>query len=166
MRINLTKNFYLDEFTFSETAIRHGVEIVVEEGSLQFKRLQRYCETFAQPLRDVCGPLNIVSGYRPLEVNRLVGSGDGSQHIECLAGDVVPVEVTPLELCEAAIDLGLPYDQLIHEFGRWCHGSIAEEDEQPRGEVLTAYKFRPRVGKVFTKYEHGLHTIESLTSGS
>ena len=162
MRIQLSDNFFLDEFTFSDTAIRHGIDIVVEEGSIQFDRIKRFAVTIAQPLRNEVGRIDLASGYRPLEVNRLVGGSGRSQHIDALAGDLVPDKVTPLQLCEAAVALGLPFDQLIHEFGRWAHVSISKGSKPPRGDVLTSYRFNPRAGKAHVSYVPGLHTIESL----
>jgi uncharacterized protein YcbK (DUF882 family) len=37
------------------------------------------------------GPVRVVSGYRPLEHNRKVGSSDNSQHVQFRALDLAPV---------------------------------------------------------------------------
>jgi len=166
MRIQLSDNFYLDEFTFSDTAIRNGIEIVVEQGAIQFDRLERFAQTIAQPLRNEAGRINVLSGYRPLAVNRLVGSNDDSQHIKCLAGDLDAEDeaVTPYDLCKLVIKLKLPFDQLIHEFGRWAHISISKASRVPRGQILTSYRAKPIIGKQHTAYVSGLVTMESLWS--
>ncbi len=165
-RIQLSKNFFLDEFLESDTAIRHGIDIVVEEDSAIFHRLKNYAQTIAQPIRDEAGRIDLWSGYRPLKVNRLVDSSDNSQHIDGDAGDLRPREVTPYELCQIVVDLELPFDQMIYEFGRWCHISQAPEGREPRFEILTSYKYITANRKPKTKYVSGLHIIESLTRGA
>ncbi|MDY6979200.1 MAG: D-Ala-D-Ala carboxypeptidase family metallohydrolase [Pseudomonadota bacterium] len=167
MRIQLSNNFYLDEFTYSQTAVRHGIKIEVPENSIQFLRLKALCTTVLQPLRDHLGrPITITSGYRPEEVNRLIGGSSNSQHIQCLAGDYVVPGMDTIDVCRAVIALKLPFDQLINEFGRWVHVSIAANPGQERGEVLTAYKFRPVVGSPRTRYEPGLHLADQLEASA
>lgn len=164
MRIQLSNNFYLDEFTDSVIAERHGIEVYVAENTIEIERLARLAQTILQPARDVVGRMDITSGYRPLALNRLVGSDDKSQHVQCLAADVRAKKVTPLGLCETIIDLSLPFDQLIYEFGSWCHVSIAEAGKQPRCQVLTSHRFIPQVGKPRVEYLPGLLTINEVRS--
>jgi hypothetical protein len=40
--------------------------------------------------------------------------------------------------------LRLRFDQLIDEFGRWTHVSIAAKDAKPRGHQLEARLAKPR----------------------
>jgi uncharacterized protein YcbK (DUF882 family) len=72
------------------------------------------------------GPIDVVSGYRPLAYNRLVGSKDTSEHIRFKALDLRPVNEDIVEFWLAAecvvrtalmldltVGLGL-YDTFIH----------------------------------------------------
>jgi hypothetical protein len=49
------------------------------------------------------------------------------------------------------VQMGLPFDQLILEFGRWVHVSHAASGKQ-RGQILTATKINGQ-----TRYLSGLH---------
>jgi len=138
MRIQLSKNFYMDEFTRSEIATRKGMEIEVLENSPEFHNIRRLCETVLQPIRSELGPVHITSGIRPLWLNRLVGSSDNSQHIPGMAADIVVTGHTPLQVCLWVQAAKLPYDQLIHEFGKWTHVSIHGVSGKGRNQELTA----------------------------
>jgi len=108
--------------------------------------LRRLCVHVLQPLRDdlcradtrrqVC----VTSGWRPEELNRRIGGAAQSQHVIGLAADIEVAGVTALEVCARIRGLLLPFDQLIHEFGAWCHVSVAAMGDPPRGEVLTAWR--------------------------
>ena len=151
-RIQLTKNFYLDEFTRSETAARHGIDIIIEPGSEVFYNIKLLCELVLQPLRDALGPVHIISGYRPFEVNRLVGGSKHSQHIYGLAVDLVVSGYTPLEVSRWIKHNINDFDQLIHEFGQWTHVSIAGIGQPPRKQYLTAVKVKKFMRKPKTTY--------------
>jgi len=160
-RIQITNNFYLEEFTQSDMATRMGQEVVVEVGSEIYGHIVHLCETFFQPLRDYLKrPITILSGYRPDWLNTAVGGSPTSDHPLGLAGDFTVEGMTPLEVCLAAQELGLPYKQLIHEFGGWTHGSVPMPGGDADRAELTAYKIGKR-----TKYKLGLHSMESLTNG-
>jgi hypothetical protein len=57
--------------------------------------------------------------------------------------------MTPLAVCQAANLLKLPCVQIIHEFGRWAHLSVAATNE--RTQLLTA-----KLAQGKTIYEPGL----------
>lgn len=158
-RIQLSKNFYLDEFTRSEAAARHGLVISVEPDSQVFVYLQRLCVNVLQPLRDALGPVAVLSGYRPPEVNRQVGGAPTSQHVQGLAADIVVSGHTPLQVCEWVRDNLQSYDQVIHEFGQWAHVSVAPSFGPVRLQELTAVKTQPVLGIKKTVYVPGLHDM-------
>lgn len=137
--MKLTRNFSLSEFTFSETAERLGIPVVIEPDSPEFLAVQRLALLVLQPVRDYFGPVVITSGYRPEALNIAIGGSPNSQHMKGEAADFVVPGYTPLEVCTWIRDADLPFDQLIHEFGRWVHVSIAV-DREPRGECLTAFR--------------------------
>lgn len=158
-RIQLTKNFYLDEFTRSETAERHGIPIIVHPGSEIFKNIQRLCVVVLQPLRDALGPVTILSGHRPASVNKLVGGDKNSFHVLGLAVDIVVAGYTPLQVCQWIRDNIPGFDQLIHEFGRWTHVGLAAANQPPRREVLTAVKITSGMKKQ-TRYIPGILPLD------
>lgn len=158
-RTPLTKDFFLDEFTRSDLAARRGQEIVVEVGSEIHNHLLHLCETILQPLREGLGrPVTVLSGYRPEWLNAAVGGSRSSDHMLGLAADIVVPGVPPLEVCRHAASLGLPYRQLIHEYGRWTHLSAPRPGQDAARQELTAHKVGGR-----TRYAPGLHSLESLT---
>lgn len=158
-RIQLTANFYLDEFTRSQVAARHGIDVVVLPGTEVHSNLRRLCGTVLQPLRDALGPVTVTSGYRPPALNRLIGGSPHSQHRHGLAADLVVSGYSPLEVAEW-IRRHIPrYDQLIHEFGEWVHVSVGARSATSRNETLTAIKQRGLFGRLRTTYVPGLHPV-------
>jgi hypothetical protein len=154
----LSPNFLLSEFTRSQAAARQGRDVIVLPDSPVEYSLRRLCKLVLQPLREAVGPIQVTSGYRPAWLNELIGGSPRSQHGFGLAADIVAAGMSPLQLCRRIHALGLPYDQLIHEFSGWCHVSIAA-DGLARAEQLTAYH-----QDGFAKYTEGLHSIESLAA--
>jgi hypothetical protein len=147
--MKLSKDFLLHEFTRSQTAARLGREIV--PSVMETGALAQLCIHVLQPLRDAIGvTITITSGLRPAWLNPLIGGSKTSQHINGEAADIVAQGFTPLALCEEVINLKLPFDQLIYEFGAngWTHVSYTDRH---RGKVLTAQSIG---GK--TQYLEGL----------
>lgn len=157
-RILLSAHFALEEFTRSDVAERHGIVITVDPGSEVETCLKALCGEILEPARGALGPITILSGYRPEEVNHLVGGASSSQHCKGQAADIIMGGLTPLELCKWFEQSKLPVDQCIHEFGRWCHVSFNPHGV-PRRQFLTA-KFDKTEG--VTAYHQGLHAMEDL----
>ncbi len=144
--VPLSKHFFLHEFTTSQTALRRGININPSPGSAVFLNLQRLCADLLEPLRaELKTPLFISSGYRPPRLNRLIGGARNSQHVTGQAADFTVPGKTPLDVCRVIQRLGLPFDQLILEFGRWTHMSVAAPGVKPRRQVLRAVR---RAGRV------------------
>lgn len=93
--------------------------------------------------------LQVTSGYRSPALNHVIGGARNSAHMQGLAADLKAPGFTPRELAVMVFDMTIPYDQIILEFGAWCHVGLAEN---PRRELLTA---RRVAGKVV--YVRGLH---------
>lgn len=105
-------------------------------GADEAKALQALVGDILQPLRDAVGvPVNVTSGYRSPAVNRAVGGSRTSQHVLGEAADIVVAGMSPRSVCQKIIDMGLPFDQIIQEFGRWTHVSRGPKN---RRQVLTA----------------------------
>jgi hypothetical protein len=165
-RHQLTANFYLEEFTRSEIAARLGRPIVVERGSGEYANVLRLCTHVLQPLRSVLGPVFVSSGVRPLWLNTMIGGSQRSQHILGEAADIVVSGFSPYEVVAWLSTSGLPFDQVIHEFGQWVHISIHPFDRPPRGQVLTAWKRPDGAGALATAYATGLHSMQDLEAAA
>lgn len=149
----LSNNFNLKEFLRSQTAERRGIDMTPSMNVRD--NLRDLCQKILQPLRDhIKKPISITSGYRPKELNRIIGSSDTSQHVKGEAADFVVHGLTPYEVCEMIDKSMLPFDQCINEFNKWVHVSISDN---PRKQMLTAYR---EGGKV--KYKAGLYRLEDL----
>lgn len=130
--MRLSANFELAELTVTSTGLSNtpnGHEIA---------ELQALTRNVLQPLRDALGlPIFVSSGFRSARVNKAVGGASTSQHRLGQAADITVRGMTSREVCERIVALGLPFDQLIEEFGRWVHVS---HGPRHRRQVLRAVK--------------------------
>jgi zinc D-Ala-D-Ala carboxypeptidase len=151
--MNLTRHFTLEELTLSQDAARYGIDN--EPGTEEVAQLRRLCQMVLEPLRIALDrPIVVSSGYRCPEVNAMVGGAKRSHHVQGRAADITVPGITPLEVCQTIVALDLPFDQTIHEFGRWCHVSVALDPENSPQQTLTAMR---QLGK--TVYAAGLHKV-------
>lgn len=100
-------------------------------GLVEIAALKQWCFNIGEPVREHFGkPVRANSGYRSLQVNRAVGSSDGSQHRK---GEAVDMEIDGVSNAELAIWIrdNLKFDQLILEAYRpgipnsgWVHCSF------------------------------------------
>lgn len=140
--MKLSANFDLSEFLRSEKAARMG--IVIEPSGAVVNRLQALCVYVLEPMRAAVNRrstkqrvVHILSGYRPPEVNELVGGSKNSQHIHGEAADCVVSGLTPAQVVECVRAAKLPVDQCILEFDQWVHVSYVA-DRKPRRQYLRA----------------------------
>lgn len=140
--MKLSENLTLAEVTKSNTAIKNGINNNPSDEHLS--NLVDIAEKVFQPLRDHFGvPIGITSGYRSLELNKLIGGSLTSQHSKGQALDLdadVFGGVTNSEIFEFIRD-NLEFDQLINEFPKgyepsWVHVSYKREGN--RKQVLQA----------------------------
>lgn len=107
----ISKDFSYAEFERSEKARRSGIINVIATAEIR-DNVKALVDSVLQPLRDVYGmPMNVNSGYRCPELNRMVGGTPSSQHLKGEAADIGCKN--PAELAQLAYDLGLPFDQMI-----------------------------------------------------
>lgn len=117
------KFFSIEELSRSETAARRGID---NTPSAQAEaNLEALAGNVLDPLRQAWGKaIRVNSGYRCEEVNRFVGGVKTSQHLSGEAADITAGNaVDNRRLYQLAIDLGLPFDQLIgakYDF-KWLH---------------------------------------------
>ena len=151
--MKLSKNFSLKELTKSTTAVRHNINNTPDQEQLINLAVLTNC--VLQKVRDAHGRVDVNSGLRVLELNRKIGSGDNSQHVQGMAADIECPAISNMELAEWIKD-NLEFDQLILEFytpsdpaSGWVHVSYNKEENRKR--VLRAVK---NDGK--TVYQEGL----------
>jgi hypothetical protein len=136
--MNLSNNFSLEQFTFSETAIRKGLDNTPNDE--QIANLTDLAQSLER-VQQLLGPLHISSAFRSPKVNAAIGGSSTSAHMEGYAADITcPSFGTPLEVCKAIAASDLNWDQIIFEYGAWCHFSI---DPRMRKMVLSKHSGQP-----------------------
>ena len=82
-----------------------------------------------------------------------IGGAKTSRHMEGLAADIIcPKFGSPLEVCRAIVAEQVKPDQVIHEFGKWCHVAFAPPGRASRAELLT-------IASAKRGYEKGLNPV-------
>lgn len=132
--MNLSDHFTLEEATYSETAVRLGINN--QPSTLQLENMKTAAAKL-EAVRDVTGPLRVNSWLRLPDVNVAVGGSKVSSHMDGWAIDVSSSKLTPYQVCQEVKKAGIKFDQMIHEFGRWMHISFAPEMRQ---QELTIFK--------------------------
>ncbi len=140
--MQLTNNFWLNEFTRSATAEAKGIDNTPTE---QHKMaLQALCVATLQPIRELINvPMIVTSGYRGRLLNIEVGGSETSQHAKGEACDFIVEgigKVGMMRVAERIRDSIIPFDQLIFEDDGdsvWIHISYKRIGENRR-ECLTA----------------------------
>lgn len=136
MKLSLSQHFTLEEFTFSEAAARLGLNNTPNAGVIE--NLSRTAATM-EGIRALLGgsPIDVHSGYRSPEVNRVVGGTATSAHCLGLACDFVcPAFGMPVEVARSVLSSVIEYDQLILEYG-WVHVGLAQPGVSARRKALT-----------------------------
>lgn len=147
--MQLSEHFTLDEATYSETAIRLGINNQPSEKQLENMKIA--AEGMEQ-VRALTGALRINSWLRLPEVNVAVGGSKISSHMDGWAIDCSSSKMTPYVICKLVEESGIKYDQMIHEFGRWMHISFAPE---MRMQKLTIFKPQNKyVAGILTEEEY------------
>lgn len=138
--IFLSPHFTLDQFTYSETAIRLGKPIQVDRDGPIFQALTAWCENIGEPLWNKWGDaIHITSGHRPEWLNSLIGGSPTSQHCKGEAVDFQVRGVPVIEVSKWVAESALPFDQVIQEFSAWTHCSFTTA-QTARHSILTAAK--------------------------
>lgn len=144
--MKLSENFYLREFTKSQTAERKGIKNIPNKN--QIENLQELCENVLQPIRNEFGSFTPSSGFRCPELCIEIGSSSISQHAKGQAADFEVMGVDNKIVANWIIN-NLTYDQLILECYKpdepnsgWIHVSYCSwKDEQNRMQSMT-YEYK------------------------
>lgn len=147
--MNLSNNFTLEEATFSETAVRLGINN--QPSPEQLENMKIAAEGM-EKIRSLLGkPIRVNSWLRLPEVNVAVGGSKISSHMDGWAIDFTCAGFgDPYTVAKALKESDIQVDQCIHEFGRWVHVSFAP---QMRNQFLTIFK-------PDNKYKSGIITAE------
>lgn len=122
--MKLSEHFTLEEFTFSQTAVRFGIDNTPSQAVI--KNMTNLCEYILEPIRRrIDKPLFISSGYRSPALNRAIKGAKNSQHITGHAADISVSGMSTEELYQWVKKSHLYYDQIINEFNSWVHVSFS-----------------------------------------
>jgi zinc D-Ala-D-Ala carboxypeptidase len=139
--MKLSNHFNLSEMTFSQTAVRRGINNDPPDAVIQ--NLTALCEKVLEPLREAAGAtIRISSGYRSEKLNAAVKGAKNSQHVTGQAVDLTVHGLSVADTVALVRKLNLPVDQVIDEFSSWVHISYATGAN--RGQYLKARKVNGR----------------------
>lgn len=135
----LSSHFSYEELTFSQTALRLGLDNTPNEE--QRSNLVHLANTGLEIAREILGTaLHIDSGYRSSSVNHAVGSTAGhSAHLDGLAADFRPWGVD-LKVAFYLLRTSplLLYDRIILECDAWIHLAVSPLGKSPARIALRA----------------------------
>ena len=135
MITQISKNFFLNEFTDSITAKNRKIDNTPSHEEVV--NITLLVQNTLQPIRDKFGKSIFVnSGFRSPRLNAAVGGANSSQHLTGQAADITagnPDENRKLFNMIKASDI--PFDQLIDEYNcQWVHVSYSKD--RNRRQVL------------------------------
>ena len=134
--MNLSAHVTLKEFQASGLATLRNLNNEMNESQIASAKL--LCENVFEPLRLYLNtPIQISSGFRSLQVNKMIGGASTSQHTKGEAMDI-KIGAKGFNFIKDKLD----FDQLIWEFGNdenpaWVHVSFSSKN---RKQVLKATK--------------------------
>lgn len=150
--MQLSPHFSLEELIASQNAARLGIPNTPDSDALANLRA---LASSLEKIRTLLGCVVIVtSGFRSPALNAATpGSSKTSMHMRGLAADVIcPQFGAPYDVCKAIVGSTIQFDQVIFEYGQWCHFGLAAPFTMVRQQVLT-------IRSAATGYEAGLVRI-------
>lgn len=142
-RKKLSPHFTLGEMLVSATASRMGRPVTWMDVSPEVERnLAWLCNNLLEPIRaHFRKPVVVISGYRPLWLNKAVGGSKTSDHMQGGAADFIVPGVRNVDVCHWVALEQLPFKQLINEFppNGWIHIS-GYDGVEPQRQLLSAFK--------------------------
>ena len=139
----ISKYFSKAECTRSSTAARLGISNEPDQAT--WMRIKLLMTFVMDRIREATAPIVPNSVYRSPAVNAKVpGSAKTSQHMVGEACDFLPNGWTVNNTIKKILELNIPFDQLIDEYGQWVH--ISYSSQRPnRGQIL---RYRKISGKL------------------
>ena len=149
---NLSEHFTLEEATFSDTAVRQGIEN--QPSATQYSNMTIAAEGM-EKVRALLGKgIKVNSWLRLPAVNVAVGGSKVSSHMDGWAIDFTCAGFgDPYAVCKAIEASDIKFDQMIHEYGRWTHISFAPEMRQQKMTIM----------KPQNKYVQGILSAEEYS---
>ena len=140
----ISKHLELAELIRSESAKRAGISNMPTPEHIA--NLKKVADNVFEKIREHFGrPILISSGYRSIDLNKIIKGAQSSQHStgEAIDIDMDGTDVTNKEIFEF-IKFNVSFDQLIWEFGTdknpdWVHVSYESSGKQ-RKQILRAKK--------------------------
>jgi hypothetical protein len=121
--MKLSDNFYLAEFTQSDTALRLGIKNIPSPNIMG--NLKKLADGLEQVRALLGHPITVSSGYRSPTLNRAIGGSENSAHCLGYAADIKCWKFgTPDEIVRKIKASDIQADQIICE-GNWVHVSFA-----------------------------------------
>lgn len=131
-------HFTLEELTHSDAALRMGVDNTPSAEVIA--NLQRLSTTLLEPARAAVGPIETSSGYRCPALNAALKGSLTSAHMRGLAHDGTSMVKSNVDYMNWWVrSSGLPFDQVIYEFGGWVHVGASPEGVTPRRQPLMIF---------------------------
>ena len=142
--MQISKHLELAELIRSESAKRAGISNMPTPEHIA--NLKKVADNVFEKIREHFGrPILISSGYRSIDLNKIIKGAQSSQHStgEAIDIDMDGTDVTNKEIFEF-IKFNVSFDQLIWEFGTdknpdWVHVSYESSGKQ-RKQILKAKK--------------------------
>lgn len=142
--MKLSPHFSLEELTHSDTAVRLGID---NTPTVEVIDNLRFTAERLENVRDILQcPMLISSGFRCVALNDHLGSKRTSQHITGNAVDfIAPSYGNPRSVVEAIVKntSKINQDQIILEFGRWCHLSFVKDNPRNNALIIDKHGVRP-----------------------
>jgi hypothetical protein len=133
--MNLSEHFTLEEATFSDTAIRQGIDNQPDDKQLENMKI---AAEHLEKVRALLGKgINVNSWLRLPVLNVAVGGSKISSHMDGWAIDMTCAGFgNPYAVCKEIESSGIKFDQMIHEYGRWTHISFAPAMRQQKLTIM------------------------------
>ena len=137
--MQISKNFKLSEFEYSNTGTKYGINNKIEDQTV-IDNLTILVNNVLQPLRDYLNkPVKISSGYRCSQINKLCGGVPNSQHMIGQASDITINGMSPYKIAKTILEMGIKFDQLIL-YPTFVHISYNEQRNRNRVIYNSAYR--------------------------
>src|SRR6266540_5262795 len=103
-------------FSFGELTVTEHRDVLAEQADPPAQvraNLRRLAVDLLEPVREIVGRLHVNSGYRSPALNAAIpGSSRTSRHMDGLAADVFPLDMSLHDAYQRIFQSSIPWDQL------------------------------------------------------
>lgn len=134
------KNYFtVSELVISDQAKKQGIDNT-PTGEIKL-HLKELIEKLLNPIREAWGgPIIISSGYRCPKLNDYVKGAKRSAHLTGYAADLIPGNGQRAKFIKFVQNFlktsGIPFDQCINEYNRWCHVGLYGPSGNQRKQIF------------------------------